>query len=51
LADKVNLKYESVNIEVKKSRQQLKEQDLGRENTHDYIRKNGGRIHYIDDDY
>jgi hypothetical protein len=22
---------------------------LGRENTHDYIRKNDGRIHYIDD--
>jgi hypothetical protein len=35
--------------EVKKSKQQLKEQDLGRENTHDYIRKNDGRIHYIDD--
>jgi hypothetical protein len=46
-------KYGSVkdNNEVKKSKQQLKEQDLGRENTHDYIRKNGGRIHYIDDDY
>jgi hypothetical protein len=24
---------------------------LGRENAHDYIRKNDGRIHYIDDDY
>ena len=35
--------------EVKKAKQQLEEQDLGRENTNDYIRKNGGRIHYIDD--
>jgi hypothetical protein len=26
------------------------EQDLGRENANEYIRKNGGRIHYIDDD-
>jgi hypothetical protein len=25
------------------------EQELGRENAHDYIRKNDGRIHYIDD--
>jgi hypothetical protein len=25
------------------------EEVLGRENTHDYIRKNDGRIHYIDD--
>ena len=31
---------------------EFKEQvEVGRENTHDYIRKNGGRIHYIDDDY
>jgi hypothetical protein len=37
--------------EVKKTKQQVEEQELGRENTHDYIRKNGGRIHYIDDDY
>jgi hypothetical protein len=35
--------------EVKKTKQQVEEQELGRENTHDYIRKNGGRIHYIDD--
>jgi hypothetical protein len=35
--------------EVKKAKQQVEEQELGRENTHDYIRKNGGRIHYIDD--
>jgi hypothetical protein len=25
------------------------EEVLGRENTHDYIRKSDGRIHYIDD--
>ena len=43
-------KHESlINNRIKKSKQQLKEQDLGRENTHDYIRKNDGRIHYIDD--
>jgi hypothetical protein len=35
------------NKEVKHSKQQ--EQELGRENAHDYIRKNDGRIHYIDD--
>jgi hypothetical protein len=35
--------------ELKKAKQ-LEEQDLGRENTHDYIRKNTRRIHYIDDD-
>ena len=34
------------NKEVKKAKQQ--EQELGRENAHDYIRKNE-RIHYIDD--
>jgi hypothetical protein len=34
--------------EVKKAKQ-LEEQDLGRENIKDYIRKNDGRIHYIDD--
>ena len=42
--------YESLdnnNKEVKKSKQQ-EEQNLGRENAHDYIRKNE-RIHYIDD--
>jgi hypothetical protein len=39
-------KYESLdnNKVIKKS-----EEELGRENTHDYIRKNDGRIHYIDD--
>jgi hypothetical protein len=31
---------------IKKSEED--EQELGRENTHDYIRKNDGRIHYID---
>ena len=35
------------NNEVKKLKE-LKEQDFGRENTNDYIRKNE-RIHYIDD--
>ena len=42
-------KYESLDNkkQVKESKQQ--EQELGRENTHDYIRKNDGRIHYIDD--
>ena len=42
--------YESLindNKEVKKSKQQ-EDQNLGRENAHDYIRKNE-RIHYIDD--
>jgi hypothetical protein len=50
-------KYESHlnnnnNKEVKESKQEEKEEgeeELGRENTRDYIRKNGGRIHYIDD--
>ena len=42
-------KHESDNKGVKESKQQQQEQ-LGRENTHDYIRKNE-RIHYIDDDY
>jgi hypothetical protein len=32
---------------IKKSEQD--ESVLGRENLHDYIRKNDGRIHYIDD--
>jgi hypothetical protein len=46
-------KYESHlnnnnNKEVKESKQEG-EEELGRENTRDYIRKNGGRIHYIDD--
>jgi hypothetical protein len=43
-------KHESLdnnNKEVKQSKQQ--EEELGRENAHDYIRKNE-RIHYIDDD-
>jgi hypothetical protein len=41
-------KHEShTNKEVKES----KEEDLGRENKHDYIRKNDGRIHNIDDYY
>jgi hypothetical protein len=45
-------KYESLdnsnnNKKVKRSKE--REQELGRENTHGYIRKNE-RIHYIDDD-
>jgi hypothetical protein len=36
--------------EFKKTKQLQEEQNLARENTHDYIRKNK-RIHYIDDDY
>jgi hypothetical protein len=32
---------------IKKSEEE--EQELGRENIRDYIRKNDGRIHYIDD--
>ena len=32
---------------IKKSEEE--EPVLGRENLHDYIRKNDGRIHYIDD--
>jgi hypothetical protein len=45
-------KHESLvnnNKEVKRSKGREQE-ELGRENTHDYIRKNE-RIHYIDDDY
>jgi hypothetical protein len=42
------LKHESDNKEVKQSKQQ--QEEIGRENTHDYIRKNE-RIHYINDDY
>jgi hypothetical protein len=41
-------KHESLdnnNKEVKKFKEE--EQNLGRENAHDYIRKNDGRIHYI----
>lgn len=33
-----------------KKAKQLQEQNLGRESTNDYIRKNE-RIHYVDDDY
>ena len=36
-----------MNKEVKHSKEE--EHNLGRENKHDYIRKNDGRIHYIDD--
>ncbi len=43
-------KYESLgnnNKEIECSKGE--EQELGRENAQDYIRKNDGRIHYIDD--
>jgi hypothetical protein len=43
-------KHESLdnnNKEVKEFKEE--EQNLGREKAHDYIRKNDGRIHYIDD--
>ncbi|MDQ3840900.1 MAG: hypothetical protein M3297_16730 [Thermoproteota archaeon] len=43
-------KYQSLdnnNKEIERFKEE--EQELGRENTHDYIRKNDGRIHYIDD--
>jgi hypothetical protein len=36
-----------VNKEVKRSKEE--ERNFGREIKHDYIRKNDGRIHYIDD--
>jgi hypothetical protein len=43
-------KYELLNNnnnkEVKRSKEE--EQNLGREKADDYIRKNDGRIHYID---
>jgi hypothetical protein len=45
-------KHESLdnnNKEVKESKE--RKQEYGRENAHDYIRKNDGRIHYIDDYY
>ncbi len=38
-------KHKSLKIEVKESKQR---EEIGRENKHDYIRKNE-RIHYIDD--
>ncbi len=41
-------KHESHN---NKEVKEPKEEDLGRENKHDYIRKNDRRIHYIDDYY
>ncbi len=44
-------KYESF-VNNKKEVKEFKEQvELGRENTHNYIRKNGGRSHHTDDDY
>jgi hypothetical protein len=45
-------KYESLVDNNKKDVNEFKEeQELGKENTNDYIRKNDGRIHYIDNDY
>ena len=44
-------KYESLDVNNKKEvKESNHKEDLGRENTNDYIRKNE-RIHYIDDDY
>jgi hypothetical protein len=43
-------KYKSPVNNIKEiERFKEEEQELGRENAHDYIRKNDGRIHYIDD--
>jgi hypothetical protein len=44
-------KHESLdnNKDVKRSKEKEQE-EVGRENAHDYIRKNE-RIHYVDDDY
>jgi hypothetical protein len=39
--------HDNNNKEVKRSKEE--EQQLGRENLRDYIRRNDGRIHYIDD--
>jgi hypothetical protein len=39
-------KYQSFDKVIKKSEE---EEESGRENIRDYIRKNDGRIHYIDD--
>jgi hypothetical protein len=44
---KYRLPVNNNNKVIKKSEQD--EPVLGRENLHDYIRKNDGRIHYIDD--
>ena len=44
---KYGLSVNNNNEIIKKSEQD--EPVLGRENLHDYIRKNDGRIHYIDD--
>src|ERR687895_1860783 len=41
-------KYESLDSSKKAKSSKEEEQELGRENTHGYIRKNE-RIHYIDD--
>jgi hypothetical protein len=42
-------KHESLNNNKEIGRFKEEEQKLGRENAHDYIRKNDGRIYYIDD--
>ena len=42
-------KHESLNNNKEIGRFKEEEQKLGRENAHDYIRKNDGRLHYIDD--
>jgi hypothetical protein len=43
-------KYESVNNNNNNKVNESKGEELGKENTNDYIRKNE-RIHYIDNDY
>jgi hypothetical protein len=42
-------KHESLDNNNKIIKKSHEEEELGRENAHDYIRKNDGRIHYIDD--
>ena len=46
-------KYKSLDNNNKEEVKETKQEqvELGSENTHDYIRKNDGRIHYIDDDF
>ena len=44
-----SLSNDNNNYNKVKDTKQLKEQELDKENTNDYIRKNDERIHYIDD--
>jgi hypothetical protein len=43
------LKQESLDNNNKGVKESKQQEQLGRENIRDYIRKNDGRIHYIDD--